>query len=695
MRKIRLFVLLISLPVSAFLAEQKLAPEHQEWLDTVAPIITKTERDIFLELKTKEDRDKFIQFFWKQRDPRPDTTENEFYKEYMEKVRFADKNFHDGTSKKGHLTERGYFYLLLGPPLERHFYTTQSQLWPMELWFYKGEEQYGLPPYFYLIFYQSQGMGEYRLYSPGLEGPEKLVIPSMIDRTLNRDSAYQFIREISSELASASLSYIPGERPLTSSSFSSVSVVASVRSLPEKKFSDAYARSYLDYKDYVETDYSHNYVECNALVRVFERDRQFFVHWTVEPEKMNFDMVQGAYFASYELILKLEKPDGSPLLEKTEEIPLRLTLEQYKAHERQRFAFQDIFPVAPGESRLFVLLKNKTAKDFMSFQAQLSIPEELKKPQLSDILLYHTRAEIPEAQKRYLQAFVLDGRQYAFNARNEFLPLEKIGCYFQVLPLFDNPAGFSQTFLFEIFALPQGSLQQAAPRQNAAVVSHRFAAKDVLNTPSGGVDLGPFSLAGLAPGYYQAAVSVIDPNGRTVLTRKENFILLSRSDPVLPWVYARQHPPFPDTEQLFLLSSQYFLAGNYPRARALLEQAMGLRDEPRIRLLLGRTLFALENFKQSIAIVNPVYQLQKSREAAKIIALDYSSLGDWPSALLYCEELLKGATEIAVLNLAAECHLHLNQPEKALPLLRKSLELDPSQPAVKELEEKTKKSIKG
>jgi GWxTD domain-containing protein len=695
MRKNVFLLLAFILAFSVLVAEEKLSPEHKEWLDTVTPIITKVERDIFLKLATKEDRDKFIRFFWDQRDPRRDTKENEFYKDYMERVQFANKNFGRDSSKRGSQTERGYFYLLLGPPLERHFYTTLSQLWPMELWFYKGEEKYGLPPYFYLIFYQPQGLGEYRLYSPGIDGPEKLVIPSMMNQVLNRDSAYQVIRGINFELAGASLSYIPGETPLSKSSLSSDSVVASVRSVPERKFTNSYARSYLDYKDYIETDYSHNYIECSAMVRVFEQERQFFVHWTVEPETMNFDTMQGSYFASYELVLRLEKPDGSPLLENTEEIPLRLTPEQYKAHERQRFAFQDILPLAPGESRLFLLLKNKTAKDFVSFQARLSVPGDLKKPQLSDLLLYHTRAEIPETQKKNLRAFALDGRRYGVNARNEFLPQEKLGCYFQALRFSESPADFFQTILLEVSSLAQGAQQKIPTKPNAPVLSKKYPTVDVLNASSGGIDLGPFSLEGLAPGYYQVVVSVLDLNGHALLSRKENFVLLSIPYAVLPWVYSRQRPPFPDAEQLFFLSSQHFLAGNYPQAQTLLEQAMMLRDEPRIRLLLGRTFFAKGDFRASLAIVDPIYRTQKSRDAAKIIALDYFSLGDWASALLYCEDLLIGATEISVLNLAAECHLRLNQPEKALILLRKSLELDPAQASIKELEEKAKKSIKG
>ncbi len=57
------------------------------------------------------------------------------------------------------------------------------------------------------------------------------------------------------------------------------------------------------------------------------------------------------------------------------------------------------------------------------------------------------------------------------------------------------------------------------------------------------------------------------------------------------------------------------------------------------------------------------------------------------------EKLMAEATEVPVLNLAAECHLALGHPEKALPLIERSLALVPDQPALKVLEERAKKRI--
>jgi len=674
-----LFLILIftALPL---LLKEKLSDEHKNWLDTVSPIITKTEREIFLKLKTEEERNRFIQVFWKQRDYLPDTSENEFYQEYMKRVRFADANFGRQTSKRGSQTDRGYFYLLLGPPLERQLFTTSSKLLPLELWYYRGEQEFGLPPFFYLIFYQPQGLGEYRLYYPGIEGPEKLVIPSIYGQPLNRSTAFKMIREVSAELSNASLSYLPGERPLDMTSFSSDTIISSLHSLPEKKFSDAYARTYLDYKDFVETAYTHNFIDCSFKVKVFKNFDQFFIHWAVEPRKVNFAFYKGKYYASFQLILRIEDTQGNPVLEREEEIPLKITPEQYREHEQQLFSFQDVLPIISGNYKLFFLLKNKTSKDFTSFKTEILVPQERGTPFLSNLLLYHSRERPRKSQKDKLKAFAFGENQYLINAQNNFLTQKGMGLYCQVYNLKEKA---DKSLLIEIFSF----------NADNPVVSLKKSLEEVISPEGEGIDFSPLSLSSLKPGYYRVEISILDVNERKFLTERENFILLSRPYPVVPWIYSRLHHPFPDEEQLYILGSQYFMTGRYKRARTFLEQALEIKDAPQIRILLAKSLFALRRFQDSLTLVFPVYQATQDREAAKIIALNYASLSDWSSALLYLERLMEQATEVSILNLAAECYLNLNQPEKALPLLQKSLRLNPNQKKIKDLERKTKKQL--
>jgi len=662
------------------LAGEKLSIRHKDWLELVSPIITKTEKDVFLKLNTDQERDKFISLFWNRRDPMPDTRENEFYQEYMKRVRFADINFGHASFKKGSQTERGYFYLLLGPPLERQIYATQADIWPLELWHYKGDIKYGLPPFFYLVFYQPQGLGEYRLYSPDVEGPEKLAAPTA-GRGLNRNQAYQVIKKISGELAGASLSYIPGEAALGVTPLSSGSVLSGIYSLAEKKFSDAYARHFLDYKDYIETDYTHDFVDNHARTAIFKNAGQFFIHWTLEPGKVNFSSYQGKNYANFQIIIRIEDSTGKLVQEKEEEIPINITPEEYRKHERQIFAFQDILPIIPGKFKLFFLLKNKTGKEFTSFQTGVLIPDEKSSPFLSSLLLYQKRMELQENQKTKLKAFAFNGNQYLINAENNFLPKKDIGIYFQLHNLKQKQG---KSLLIKIFTL----------NSDTAVHSIKKPLSEVIGPDGQRIDINPISLPSFSPEYYRVEVFILDADGREILKGKEHFILLAQPYSVLPWVYAKIHNPFPNPEDLYSLAYQYFMAGKYEQSRDTLEKAQNIKDKPEARLLLARTLFTMQQYDESLNIAITLYKATQNREAAKIIAANYSALENWSQSLVYLEKLLEEATELGILNLAAECYLNLEQPKKALPLLQKSLKLNPNQPKIKELEEKTKNKIR-
>jgi GWxTD domain-containing protein len=669
-------------------APEKITPDLARWLEDVSPILTKTERSVFLKLTSNADRAKFVRLFWRMRDPLPDTDENEFQKEYEARIRFADQNFGHYSPKRGSQTDRGFFYVLLGPPRERRQFTTQSEIWPLELWLYEGDVQYGLPGHFYLIFYQPEGIGDFRLYSPSVEGPEKLAVPALGDGvSVTRRNVLNAIKHVSSELARASQSYLPGEAPMGTGSFSSDTLIASIRGLPEKKFSDAYARSYVNFKDYIETDYTDSFVQSAFQVRVFREGGQAFLHWSIEPERMSF-AAQGdnMVYAAFELVLRIEDGRGATIYERTEEIPLKITSQTYQALSRQRFAFQDLLAVIPGQYRALFLLKNKTTRDFSSFETGVSVapPEPAGRAGLSGVLLFHARTAVPAAQARNLKAFAFGGRQYVVSARNEFTPSSTLGVFLQARNVAALVPGGSPFFVLDVVSADT----------NESV--GRFPLTEIVPDPDDPAALlvsGTVPLKDFVPGYYRAEVSLRDGDGQPLLGGQENFVILSRPVPVVPQVYARLHGPFPGPEHLLTVGSQYFLAGDYPKAQEAFEKVLARTDDPDARLLLAKALYGQGRFKESLDQAAAVYERTGDRESAKVMALDHAGLKEWDSALSYLEKLMAEATEIPVLNLAAECYLAVGRPERALPLIEKSLSLLPDQPAVKALEEKARKRL--
>lgn len=128
--------------------KRELNKAYVQWIDDVEPIITQAERDAWKKLATDEEREQFIQDFWRSRDPDPDTEENEFKLEYFERVAYANEHFSSG--KPGRLTDRGRIYIKFGKPdeIESHpaggLYERPSydgggstSTYPFEKWFYR------------------------------------------------------------------------------------------------------------------------------------------------------------------------------------------------------------------------------------------------------------------------------------------------------------------------------------------------------------------------------------------------------------------------------------------------------------------------------------------------------------------------------------------------------------------------------
>jgi GWxTD domain-containing protein len=135
-------------------AVKGLDDEGREFLSKVRYIITKEERNRFLAIPAG-DRKAFVEDFWKERDPSPETEANEFKDEYFARIAEANHLFSEG-AEPGWLQDRGRVYILLGPPTNRITYPRGITFWglPTEIW------SYGFFP---ILFTDAWWNGDYRL----------------------------------------------------------------------------------------------------------------------------------------------------------------------------------------------------------------------------------------------------------------------------------------------------------------------------------------------------------------------------------------------------------------------------------------------------------------------------------------------------------------------------------------------------
>src|SRR5690349_19097973 len=165
----------------------ELKKAYKDWLEKdVAYIITDEERKAFKKLETDDEREHFIEEFWRRRDPDPDTDENEYREEYYERIAYANEHYASGVP--GWKTDRGRIYIMYGKPdeLETHpsggTYNRESyegggstSTYPFERWFYRYIA--GVGSGVEIEFVDPTGSGEYRIARNPNEKDALLMVP--------------------------------------------------------------------------------------------------------------------------------------------------------------------------------------------------------------------------------------------------------------------------------------------------------------------------------------------------------------------------------------------------------------------------------------------------------------------------------------------------------------------------------------
>ena len=113
-------------------AATSLPTEPLVWLELVAPLITESETAVFRALQRDYQRQAFIDRFWQERDPFPETGRNEFLETWQERLVLAQERF-------GNLQEdRAETMLLAGPPHQILVQPCPRFLDPMEIWLFEA-----------------------------------------------------------------------------------------------------------------------------------------------------------------------------------------------------------------------------------------------------------------------------------------------------------------------------------------------------------------------------------------------------------------------------------------------------------------------------------------------------------------------------------------------------------------------------
>jgi len=678
-----LLLMLLGLPhiIFAKIKIKDLSPVYKKWLiEEVVYIITKKEKEIFLQLETNRERDLFIEAFWKQRDPIPETPENEYREEHHRRINYANRIFGRGTTKQGWKTDRGKIYIILGKPATSENYgTLEARVVPTEVWLYQGNYGSNVPSRFYVVFFQEEGIGDYILYSPVRHGPRKLL------ESYDRDPRYAIdeLRRINIELANISRSLIPGE-PTTDhrTSVSSELLLKNISVLPQKTVKDDYAEKLLKYKSIVEVDHSVNYVGNDAIIKTIKNKKgYYFVHYAVEPQRLSIGKYGNKYLINLEIFGKISDLQGKTIYQFQKKAPLNFTQDQIPEMKSKLFSFQDVFPLIPGHFKFDLLIKNTVSKEFTSTEKDIIIPHSPERLEISPLIL-SPKVEQISSQKTTYRPFQFGDFQIYPSASKYFSPKDKLFICFKIY-------GLTQDLK------ENGIIEFSFFKEDKKVHFQRKNINEYNEYKDSEIFIEEFTLAKLPLERYEVQISVLDANKEEILVEREDFQISPAAYLPRAWSLSEILPPLDDPLYLYILGSQLLNNGETEKAKIYLENAYYKKPiSLDFALALANAYFDSNEYQKVQEILSRF--LEKAKEEAKIYYLLGKStyrLGKYANAIYFFNKYLSYfGTHLEILNSLGECYFQTGDIERALKIWKKSLEIEPKQEEVKKKIEALKKN---
>ncbi len=681
-----IFILLVSgaLGAQTQLSVKDLPEQYRDWLDLVSYIIQPVERDVFMKLTNSRDRDIFIETFWKQRDPTPGTPANEYRDEIVKRFQYVNKFFSRASVRQGWQTDMGKFYMILGPPASIERFETSSHIVPCQAWSYYGDAKKSLPSHFILLFYQRGGVGDFKLYDPVSDGPARLLVnPANLD-PLNYEELYDRIREIAPTLADLSITMIPGEYNYDfSPSPRNMIILADILQSPKKDVNLSYATHFLDYKGIVSTEHMTNFVESQMTTALIKDPMTGlrFLHFSIVPKTITLEYYEpkSQHYCNFQVNASLRVGEDI-IFQYTRDFPVYFADSDVDRVRANGIAIEESFPVSEGKYRLIVLLANSVGKEFTIAEKDLTVPAEGDVPEIEGPFIGY-RLE-PYQREVHIPFKVMD-KKLVMDPKNTFGASEDIAVLFNVTNMTEDlrKGGEAQILIRGLRPTDPVRKSFSVNLDGAAVgrtlsVSRTVSAKE------------------LEPDYYELAVRLMAPDGRTLDEKKEAFIVSANAVLSHPIAHAKGFALTNQFIYIYMLADQAEKMNRMERAGALYERAFGLNPDYKDGVVrYANFLLAARAFGEALTLADRLREDEYRR-------FEYLSLrGKALMGLEKFDEALKDLieankiynSEIQVLNALGICYQRTGQRQKALDAFDASLKLNPDQNDIRKLVAEIKK----
>ena len=644
-----LVVLLLAAGAIAWASEKdKLPPRYRDWLDKdVVYIISDDEKKTFLRLTRDEDRDKFIEQFWDARNPSPGSPLNPYKEEHYRRIEYANAHFSLGSGTDGWRTDRGRIYVQLGPPAQTMKWIWHGRVRPAELWFYSSKDNPSLPGFFYVLFYQRDEVGDYRLYSPYLDGPTKLVRGADTN-----PQAYQLLRNVSLELARASLTLLTDEPVDTdqfTTSLASDALLTRIRNLPNDRFTKEKLVRGRQLKEVVQAKLKVNPEAMEVLWAPLQGPNgETFVHYAVSlPKKLEElateDKENKQYQLAAEVTVQVRTPDGRQLFQQNMSQLFTFVADQFETLRQSPVSYEDRLPLPSGSYDVGFVFHDPLHQNYYLARQTITVPPPPTALQLGPLVPYDDAYQSQPGQPD--APFELFNMRFVPTARREFGQGENLSVFFQMyLPNAGSNPGPEGKLRLE-YTL--GSLANAAQRQTLSqeIEVKQFDAHGAL------LHGKHFLLRDLLPGNYRLVVTVTDPqtnrsSSQTLSFRVVPATLRAKSVTLL-------NPKFQQDRQTGWLDYRrgVCLAAQNQTAQAIDQFQAALAKNPNLeaaRSRLAELFYRQQRYNDVVALLGPSgITKQTDQDTALIFLSSLERTGELKKAIQVGEQTLAvlGPTE--------------------------------------------------
>ena len=411
---------------------------YKKWLENDVPyVITEQERKAFKALATDEERENFIEQFWRRRDPNPDTEENEFREQYYERIAYANEHYSSGTP--GWKTDRGRIYIAWGKPdsIESHpsggSYNRPSYegggditAYPFEIWYYRHLE--GVGDGLEIEFVDPTSTGEYRL---ARDANEK----NALKTNTSADTSQQL--GVNGDFDRNNTSGFQREQD---SFFRRQEIQIGLSRPPAVKFGDLQDLAGGDSGVLLDKDP----IEFDLRIDFFRQsDDRVITAFTIQTsnKELTFDQVGGLQQATMNIFGKITAVSGKRTgIFEDSVITSATTSELVEAKERKSI-YQKPIALAPGTYKVDVVVRDVPTGNKGLRRIGFVVPKyDEKKLSTSSMIL---AARLRSTTERDIgQMFVIGNAKVVPNLSGEYKTGQEVGIYMQIYN-----AGVDQTTL--------------------------------------------------------------------------------------------------------------------------------------------------------------------------------------------------------------------------------------------------------